>query len=272
MPHHRLIKATFLPELITVEPPFSSFDFIEKHYGDFNSLRRLFSIARAHEFKTISIENIHADGIIKEENEDIISVFPDYKMGSLQRLVFWNVVLSRHDDITNLSNENIIGYAIIKHDIIPGKRSKWHVFESVLRKYRHEHNCIPIIRNYEIQIAYQKFNTTGIMYCQQNSLNKSCAQVALRSLLDGLPNIGTLSYRKINKLAGNQNTPGDGFGVEQIRKVLTNLNISFRDIDYSNSYSMRKTHPYTKFVYSGVESGIGALLGFRFSQPGVAKE
>lgn len=264
MNNHRLSPISAKPEFISTTSPFSSFDFIEKRYGDFNTLRRLFSIARTHNFKTVSIESIVPLGIVSEENKEIESLFPGYRMGALQRFAFWNEQLISADDISSLTDKNLIGYAIIKHDIIPDKKAKWHIFESVFRKYNHVHNCISGARNYEIKIADSIFNVKGVMYCQQNALNKACAQVALRSLLDGLPGIGILSFRSINEFAGNPETPGGGFGVNQIRNVLQKLNISFRDVDYSTpAYrEMRKTHPYRKFVYSGIEGGLGAMLGF----------
>lgn len=277
MPLHRLANPTNL-QIIPVRQPFSCFSFIEANYGKFDSLHRLFSLARSHNFKTLTLETIPAKGIIEEENNEIVKLFPGYSMQHLQRLAFWNVAFNNINELKQLNNTNIVGYSLIKLDFTIDKGATWHVFESVLRKYKHEHNCVPNERPYNVCVAGKSFNLHGVMYCQQNQLNKACAHVALRAILDGLQGVGNISYTKINKLAGNPPAPGLGLGPLQIQNVLLGLNIQFRDIDYSEGEEsgeinpMRKTHPYRKFVYSGVESGVGSLLGFRLQQPGVPRQ
>ncbi len=274
---HRLVHGNKI-QIISVEQPFSSFDFIEKKYQNCYSLRRLFAIARSHHFKTLSLEVIPDKGIIAEENEDIYQLFPSYAMKELHRLAFWNVSFNNKNEIKKFSNKDLIGYAILKCDCTKEKGELWHIFESVLKKYSHKHNCISSQRSYKVHIANNEFSVEGVMYCQQNQLNKACAQVALRSILSDLPTIGSLSYRKINDLAGNPSSPNLGFSVDNIQKVLKKLNISFRDIDYSEGEEkgienpMRISHPYRKFIYSGIEGGVGALLGFHLSEPNVSKE
>ena len=276
MPKHRLVTGTDV-RIIPVLPPFSCFEFIEDNYGEFTSMRRLFSLARSHGFTTLTIETIPAKGIISEENGEIRTLFPEYSMKGLQRFGFWDTSFKHFEEIKKLQNTNLIGYTIIKLDSTGEEGLHWHVFESVLRKYEHEHNCVPNARNYKVHIAGKIFISKGVMYCQQNKLNKACAHVALRAILDGLPGVGVLSYGKINKLAGSPSSPGLGLGPQQIQNVLCGLDIPFRDIDYSKGEEggktnpMRTTHPYRKFVYTGVESGVGSLLGFRLAQPGVSK-
>ena len=274
---HRLVPGTTIKCIPTQNDIFSAFDFIEVNYGELSSLRRLFSLARSHDFKTLTIESIPEKGIIEEENHEIRQLYPDYSMKGLQRLAFWNTSFKKTNEIKKFTDDNLIGYAILKLDQPTNKICRWHVFESVLKKYSHKHNCIPHPRNYEINIAGKHLVAHGIMYCQQNQLNKCCAHVALRAILDGLPTIGTISYRRINRLAGNPTNPGRGLGSLQIQNVLNKLDIQFRAIDYTEGEvngkknPMRKTHPYRKFVYSGVESGLGSLLGFHFAKPGVVK-
>jgi len=191
-------------------------------------------------------------------------------------LGFWNISIEDAKRIENCNNENLIGYAILKLDHVPSKRNyRWHVFESVLKKYDHKHNCVPKTRTYPVAIAEKIFNVRGVMYCQQNALSKACAQVAIRALFDGLPDIGELSCSKINQLAGNPVRPCQGLTVPGIRNVLRSLNVEFTDIEYSVSgqnsagVAARESLPYQKFVYSGIESGLGALLGFHLAGPGI---
>lgn len=67
--------------------------------------------------------------------------------------------------------------------------------------------------------------------------------------------------------------PAKGLTAKQIQAVLRGLGIAFRDFDYSQATpEERKRYPYQKFVYSGIESGVGALVGFRFSGPAIKDE
>lgn len=109
------------------------------------------------------------------------------------------------------------------------------------------------------------------MFCQQNGLNKACAQVGLRSLCTlHIPDTD-ISYAKINQLAAGASqlkfNPARGLDVPQMKGVLNGLGIEFRDLDYQQTPQARKDLPYQKFLYSGIESGAGALLGFRLSGP-----
>lgn len=108
-----------------------------------------------------------------------------------------------------------------------------------------------------------------MLYCQQNELNKACAQVALRSLLSRILPEGDIAYRQINQIANAVNpgfNPAKGLSVPQIREVFRVLGIGFNDIDYSaHDEDIRKTLPYQKYAYAGLESGGGALVGFRLA-------
>jgi hypothetical protein len=262
--------------IIPAERPFSCFDFVEKHYKGLPSIHRCLSIARTHDLKTILIEYIVPEGIIADENSEIQERYPDHKMTGLHRISLWSTVFSDPNDASKMTDENLIGYAILKRDAVAPKGvDEWHVFEAVLRKYSHHHNYAPHQKTYDLKIYNKSFSGRGTVYCQQNSLNKACAHVSLRTLLSGLPNVGELSYRKINELANKDKDPtydpSKGLTVFQIRNVLEGLNVTFRDIDYVESEvtdaNIRKTHPYQKYVYSGIESGMGALLGFRLTGP-----
>jgi len=153
----------------------------------------------------------------------------------------------------------------------------WYVFEPVIVKYPHKHNCVPGAADFRVRIGDNDFTVTGVLYCQQNGLNKACAQVALRSLLATRDPSADLSYRQINQWAG-QGTPGfepwKGLSVPEIRRVLMACNVSFLDIDYRSMTAKEREQlpPYQKLVYAGIESGGGALLGFRLSGEGLTEE
>lgn len=265
--HRRAVADGY--EIFPLEPPFSFFDFIETRFGDYNSIRRLFSLARSFVCDTLIVEPLLATGIIAEENEDILSRYPDYQNPALLRLSFWKrKPAGQPGHVSSPENDDLIGYAILKHDlIVTANIDRWHIFEAVFVKYPHEHNCVPHARKYRLMVRGMPCSIEGILYCQQNTINKACAQVALRSLLSGCLPEGDISYRRINQLAEEVNPgfdPAQGLSVPQIRAILSALEIGFNDIDYcEGDAQLRQDLPYQKYAYAGLESGCGALVGFR---------
>jgi hypothetical protein len=257
-------KETFL-----LKPPFSFFDFVEERFGDYDSIRRIFSLARSSSAESLVLEQIQPCGIVAEENEDILGLHPSYSNAQLLRLSFWKKPTTA-DGVSSFTSKDLVGYAIFKRDVITDIGfDEWHVFEAVFTKYQHPHNCVPRPQSYQLTVDGKAFEVVGLLYCQQNTLNKACAQVALRSLLSRILPEGDISYRRINEMAAIVNpafVPGKGLDVPQIRKVLTELDLRFNDIDY-NQYEegLRKELPFQKYAYAGLESGGGSLIGFRLA-------
>ena len=258
-------------KILPFERPFSSFEFIEKKFGDCNSIRRIFSLARSLSAKALVIESLPPTGIITEENEDILSTYPQYRNLNLLRLSFWKKAM-KGGGLPATTNDDLVGYAILKQDALeenPTPFCDWHVFEAVFAKYPHEHNCTPRPGVYRLTACDKEFEIIGLLFCQQNGLNKACAQVALRSLLSRILPEGDISYRRINRIAEEVHpgfNPARGLDVQQIRRVLTDLGVKFHDIDYTQENdTQRLVLPYQKYAYAGLESGYGALVGFRLA-------
>lgn len=265
---HRLAAAEG-QETFLLTPPFSFFDFVEDRFGDYDSIRRIFSLARSSFAETLVLEQIQPCGIITEENEDTLGLFPSYLNTNLLRLSFWKKA-GTAEDVPAFASKDLVGYAIFKQDQVSADNfDEWHVFESVFAKYPHSHNCVPHPQTYRLTVAGKPYAIKGLLYCQQNTLNKACAQVALRSLLSRILLEGDISYRRINAIAATVNPgfkPGNGLNVPQVRKVLSELNLRFNDIDYSQcDDQFRYELPYQKYAYAGLESGGGALVGFRLA-------
>lgn len=272
---HRMAAAES-QEVFLLQPPFSFFDFIEENFGDCNSIRRTFSLARSSSAKTLILEHIQPCGIIAEENQDISGRYPSYSNTGLLRLSFWNKVIT-DGTVTACTSNDLVGYAIFKHDQIIGNGyDRWHIFEAVFSKNAHPSNCVPRPQVYRLMVGGREFGIKGLLYCQQNSLNKACAQVALRSLLSRILPEDDISYRRINEIAEKINPgfmPGNGLNVPQIREVLSALNLKFSDVDYCQcEEKIRKELPYQKYAYAGLESGGGALVGFRLAGVGLHEE
>lgn len=277
MNEHRLIQAKSIEKPFIFQPPFSSFSFIENRYGDdCDSIRRIFSLARSKETKFFIIEHIEPSGIIQDENEEIQDYFADYRNSGLERISFW-ANDTNPEQISSFHDENCHGYAILKKDTIPSRNfSEWHVFEALIKKYDHYHNCVPNPFLCKVNLVGKELSLEGVLYAQQNQLNKKCAQVALQSLITRILN-QSVPYRKLNEIASRVNPDfhptRNGLNVKQIRAILEEFGIQYRDFVYDKTRPEEfKDYPYQKFIYSGVESGGGALLGFSLSGPAIASE
>lgn len=273
MQEHRLIGASSV-EKYSFGAPFSCFEYVEREFGGEPSIHRCFSLARSSKAKRLLVEDIPAGGIIAEENEDLAGLGLDNSQCRVRRVSFW-----RSSSVWTASllgkSKDLIGYAILKRDKNREGILRWHVFESVFEKYAHHHNCVLLPAEYDVALNGKCYKIKGVLYCQQNGLNKACAQVALRSLLSRLLPGKDVSYRQINRIAAEviekEFDPASGLFPSQIRGVLRAYKINFRDVDYEQADQdkepLRKKFPYQTQLYSGVEAGVGALLGFSMDGP-----
>lgn len=277
---HRTQSPIAEPEFFNFGSPFSSFDFVEGRFGASASIRRCFSVARSNrDCKTLVLEQIRAIGLLAEENAEL-SARGCCSAPEIIRLSFWTEDLRNGSDLELVDSSKLIGYLIVKKDGRSAISCDWHVFEAVFSKYNHRHNCVPDPGMYSVGVGDRVFTIAGLMYCQQNGLSNACAHVALRSLLSRIVPGGDVSYADINKIAAPlakggscAYDPARGLTVAQIRAVLDFYGVAYHDVDYSvgekeaGQSPFRKDMPYQKLVYSGVESGLGALVGFNMPDP-----
>jgi hypothetical protein len=261
-------------EIVYAERPFSNFDFVDQRFQGSFPIRRLFSQARSVGVKTLVLESVPAEGIVADENQEIRTLFADHTMEGLVRLSFWKKRFTTEQEIGELHSEDCLGYALLKLDRTPsGKVFRWHVFESIFSASRHDHNFLTCPIEVSFVVGGYPFQISGSLYCQQNGLNKACAQVALRSACAAYLQDPDLPYNRINQLAfapAAPVNPGKGLSVLQIQNVLTGLGIPHFAIHYPSQVEKKKFRyrlPYEKLLYSGVESGAGALLAFSMGGP-----
>ncbi|HPO14661.1 MAG TPA: hypothetical protein PLI09_14570 [Candidatus Hydrogenedentes bacterium] len=261
--------------LVDIRQPFSNFLFVDTLLpnGDYGAVRRLFSLARRGDGKTLILEDIEAVGAVADEIVELSTLFPGYHCDGVKRLTFWKQSCTSTQGIEHLSDEDLLGYAIIKQDVVSDRPPVWHIFESVFRKYPHEHNCVPGEAPFMVRSGNRIFTVNGVMYCQQNGLNKACAQVALRSLLSRILLNEDLPYSIMNQIAGENNpgfNPAEGLDTNQIRCILDHYKILYDDFDYmaDNTAAI----PYSRILYAGIENSLGGLLGFELSGAGAHGE
>ncbi len=254
------------PEILDVRPPFSNFDFVEDRFGgECVPIRRIFSQARMGGFSTLVIEEIPSVGLSKEDDTDLIEAGLKPINRPLYRLTFFKSIFANAVDIQNQSNEDFLGYAILKA-VPTGNRFRWIVFESVTNPARHDNNFYHATREYKVSSHNKIFSIKGNIYCQQNDLTNVCAHVALRTCISMVEGFNDFSYREMNRILKAKGFPhgvGEPLSIVQIKTVLDSLGIKYSDQWYPLTGEQPNV-PFQKYLYASVESGYPALLGFTF--------
>lgn len=274
--------------VVCMERPFSCFDFVEQHFLGSPPIRRLFSTGRSRGAVSLLIERVPADGTVQEENEDLTLIDAGFRHLEVVRISFWRKAL-RVEELATVNPEDCIGYALLKKDRLTRKdpdtgsefpSDEWHVYEAVIRPYPHDHNYATAQATFEFNVAGKHVEVAGCLFAQQNGVNKTCAQVAIRSLATTYFGSNVLSYRAINQLAAVGSSsfdPSLGLTNRQISLTLEGLGIPHFTVDYYEVENdpdsdrriptIREDLPYQKLLYSGIESGSGALMAFNLSGP-----
>ena len=276
MHEHRLARS-ISTEFSSFDVDFSIFHFLAGNES-FNipAIHRCFSLARSIScnHKSMVLEQLDpaGEGIILEENNAMKIAFCDYCCKALIRISFWQKPVEEVQHL-NISSDDLIGYLIIKHDISKiADINRSHVFEAVFPKYDHPHNCSHDERKYQIRVGEKLFDANGVIFCQQNSVFKCCAHVALFSILSLFEQDKEISFAKMNEIAGIV-PPNTGLGPEAIQKILRYYGIDFCDIDYDEAEKknprIKEQIPFQRLAYAGIESGGGALVGFSLEQQNI---
>lgn len=258
-------------KVVDIRRPFSLFQFAEDLAVGAAPVRRLLTLARQREASFIVVEALEAVDDVLEENRWLKDRYSDYENSELLRLSIWKAEQSPTDLMEGFLGDHCVGYALLKRDCIPSSSyDDWHIYEAVLRKYPHSHNYCHAVADFFFRIGEKECSIRGCLYAQQNGLNKACAQVAIRSVVATRLGRADLSYIKINRYAEEVepvNKPGDGLNTKQISHVLCRLGLNHVPIDYGMSPQLKTALPFQKLVYSGIESGAGALMVFNMQGP-----
>lgn len=130
MDAHRKVEPESV-EIISLQEPFSIFEFIGVRFGGHNALHRCFSLARTSDCLTVVLENIPPVGILAEEVEDLAPLTSLYR---LSRISFWKSGLENVETIADQDSEDLIGYVIFKEDDFKAKEPKA-IHRHVLRRF-----------------------------------------------------------------------------------------------------------------------------------------
>ena len=266
----RLVYRKSRPEKRPIEPPFSNFGFVEKEFSGVRSLRRIMSQVRQHGGKTMVIEELSpgdADDV-REENEDIAtyigtSQLPDSRV---RRISFFKKAPSEIGKIAEVSNDDFIGYVIVKEDKVPTRKEPVsRIFESVIRPNVHTSNFIHRTQKWQCDIDGGRFNINGYLYAQQNYMTNVCAHVACRTVAAGFHKDGDMSYREMNQAICIDHRDDrkivDGLNVVQMETILQAAGARCIRANYIPSPPFDQPS-YQKFLYGSIESGYPAIIIF----------
>lgn len=258
-------------EAIDIRRPFSLFKLTDERFHGIAPIRRFLTLARQREASTLIIEQVLAQEDILAENEWLRNRYDDYSNPDLLRISIWRTETIPTVDMDEVSPDTCVGYAILKRDWIPSLDfNEWHIYEAVLSKYPHAHNYCHAVAQFVFKTGKKEWYIQGCLYAQQNGLNKACAQVAIRSVVATRQASAALSYSEINTYAAQiapVDNPGNGLNTEQISYILDKYGLNHVAIDYGSSPNLKTTLPFEKLIYSGIESGAGALMVFDMQGP-----
>jgi len=259
-------------EAVDIRRPFSLFKLAEDRFEGSAPIRRLLTLARQREATFIIIEEVEPTDDIAAENDWLLSRYPDHHSEGLLRLSIWRGETVPTETMEGCDSTSCVGYAVLKHDAVPSRGfDQWHIYEAVLRKFPHPHNYCHAIANFTFRVGGGEWTIPGCLYAQQNGLSKACAQVAIRSVVATRLGRADVSYVEINGYAAEIDSvddPGNGLSINQIAHVLQRLGVNFFQVNYEVTPELRQQLPFEKLIYSGIESGAGALMVFKMEGPG----
>lgn len=269
----REVKGTQVDWVATAkEDGFSNFLYVDKYFYASPVLRRIFSLARKLNYKSLVVEEITEEecGLLAAENVALSIRESKFTGSKVRRLLFLKVGVG-----VTVENGDLLGYAVFKEDRIDGQAvPAFHVYESVMVPARaaSQNNFIHCSRVYEIKSSLGDFSVRGVLYAQQNDLTFVCAHVCLRTVLASVLPEGDVSYAKINEIAGVDHRSlkvggdGSGLGPDQMGAVLADFGLEYSKIIHEpKDQALSLPGDYQSDLYGAIESGQPALLGFELS-------
>lgn len=256
-----------------IQSGFSNFLYIDRQFRSHPVLRRLFSLARKHDYQSILVEEIAESecALFAEENEAIAKRSPDFSGSKVQRLSFW-----RCPPGEPTSADDFIGYAVFKSDTFGhSSRPEDHIFESVLPAVRakKQNNFVHCARTYAVSTEAGPQSVTGVLYAQQNDLTFVCAHVALRTALSAILPDGDVTYATLNRLAGIDHTTRrvgrkeGGLDPNDMEAIARGLGLACTKIVHEPLQGLHLPYEFQPDLYGMIESGSPALLGFELHDP-----
>ncbi len=220
-----------------------------------------------HEGRTMVIESLADPEDLREENEDLRTRNPDFQLSKAYRLSFFTARFTTQQRLPHVTDDEFIGYAVVKEDCAPSFGEKRRVYESVIRSSRLTNNFVRGGQNWPCVVGGRTFKVKGYLYAQQNGLTNVCAHVALRSAAARFHPAGDMSYREMNLLLGvdHVNVKTSGLTYQQMQAVLEAAGAKCFPADYTQPST--NPPPFQKYIYGSIESGYPAIVNFGTTDP-----
>jgi len=249
---------------------FSNFIHIDTQYGSNRVLRRIFSLARKLNYRSLMVEEISesASELFSQENRALSIRSPEFLSSRVRRLTFW-----RTPKGATPGRDDLLGYAIFKTDSFGSvHNSENHVYEAVMRPTRRtrENNFSYCTRDYHVHTAIGDFTVRGILYAQQNGLTYVCAHVALRTALSCFSGLQDISYSAINEFLGIDHKDrkvgdGNGLNAHELEDFTSSLGLGcLKEINEPlRDPPFHSKRDFNTDIFSSLQSGGSALLAFQ---------
>ncbi len=252
------------------ERPNSNFALIDKHFPSFSAIgpiRRIFSQARSYGARTAVIEEVDPSAVteLREENEDLKTLFGQAPASRVRRLSFFTRPCAGQQDLGSLTDDSFIGYAIIKEDSVPGDYSRARIYESVIRADRRGNNFVRGSQQWRCRVGSNVYLVRGYLYAQQNAATNSCAHVACRTAAARFHPDGDMTYREMNTLLGIDHVTQrawPGLTSSQMMTILKNAGARCVPGSYPPTDPTIDAPPFQRLVYGSIESGFPVILCF----------
>jgi len=247
--------------------PQSNFDFVDAEFRGLATLRRLLSQIRQHGGRAIVHEKLRESKDLLEENEDIDETYSDFSGSRTFRLSFFRTPIDTIEKLSLLSDNELIGYAIIKEDSFDSKRQREsRIYESVVRCPDAPNHFVKREPVSIVRVGKKLFRIRGHLYAQQNGTTNCCGHVAVRTVIASAGQ-REMSYRKMNQILGlpsETRNGGDGIDTAEMVKILRSAGVRCFVADYRpRKKKALPPAPFQKYVYGSVESGYPAIISFQ---------
>lgn len=151
-------------EIIPIERPYSFFNLLVERFSGCQPLRRIFSQVRMHHSRTMVIEKLDAPEDLHEENDDLRTRNPDLIPCTAYRLSFFTSKFAMRRRLARVTDEDFIGYAVVKEDSAPSFGNVRRVYESVIRPSRLTNNFMRGGQDWPCRVNDRPFKVNGYLY------------------------------------------------------------------------------------------------------------
>ncbi len=257
-----------LEEILTIERPFSLFEYIDRHFPDVVPVQRIMSQIRTLGGNTMVVEKVENATDVAEENEDLALSEGSRPDSSTVRLSFFRKRFKTSQGLSTAKHHDFLGFAIVKSDSV-GATSRTRVFESVIRRSIHPNNCVRREKEWTCRVGASVFRVPGFLYAQQNAITNSCAHVAVKTAVSCYQSDRLLSYREMNRIVGidhSRRKASEGLDDSEMLRILEAAGARCFVGSYTDP-TANPPVPFQKYLYGSIESGFPAIICFETETP-----